>query len=160
MRCIDFHKYSAINLKELDLSSQRVAPKLKMGHTEEGNSPYSYDAEASPNGSQHQLIVKPLKSWKGYIWDTWELLKDQRWLLFKLDAFVLTFASVSICVSLGKIQLLMKLPRLATSSRTSICKMSIMHSLAAWKRTSRFMEPTCYKHLDLHGGICHWADSI
>jgi ACS family pantothenate transporter-like MFS transporter len=69
-----------------------------MGHPEEvqeGISPYSVDAEASPATSQDQLIVKPLKSWKGYIWDTWELPKDQRWLLFKVDGFVLTFASVS-----------------------------------------------------------------
>jgi hypothetical protein len=69
-----------------------------MGHPEEvqeGISPYSVDAEASPATSQDQLIVKPLKSWKGYIWDTWELPKDQRWLLFKVDGFVLTFSSVS-----------------------------------------------------------------
>ncbi|KAJ5884769.1 hypothetical protein N7495_009279 [Penicillium taxi] len=43
---------------------------------------------------EDEQIVKPLKTWKGYIWDTWELPKDQRWLLFKLDAFVLTFASI------------------------------------------------------------------
>jgi len=67
-----------------------------MGHAEENIHPYSLDSEASsPNGSQDQLVVKPLKSWKGYVWDTWELPKDQRWLLFKVDAFVLTFASVS-----------------------------------------------------------------
>ncbi len=95
MQCLDFHKYSVINLKELDPSSQRLASNLKMGHTEEDNSLHSYDAKASPNGSQDKLIVKPLKSWKGYIWDTWELPKDQRWLLFKLDAFMLTFESVS-----------------------------------------------------------------
>jgi ACS family pantothenate transporter-like MFS transporter len=65
-----------------------------MGYAKEDTGPYSVDAEASPNGSQEQLIVKPIKSWKGYVWDTWELPKDQRWLLFKLDAFVLTFASV------------------------------------------------------------------
>lgn len=35
-----------------------------------------------------------IKTWKGYIWDTWELPPDQRWLLFKVDAFVLTFASI------------------------------------------------------------------
>jgi hypothetical protein len=51
------------------------------------------DAEA--NGSQDQQVVKPIKTWKGYVWDTWELPRDQRWLLFKLDAFVLTFSSVS-----------------------------------------------------------------
>lgn len=57
--------------------------------------PYARDAEAGSGDSQEKLIVKPIKTWKGYIWDTWELPKDQRWLLFKLDAFVLTFASVS-----------------------------------------------------------------
>ncbi|OJJ50431.1 hypothetical protein ASPZODRAFT_2118009 [Penicilliopsis zonata CBS 506.65] len=45
-------------------------------------------------GDATEGIVKPLKSWKGYLWDTWELPHDQRWLLFKLDAFVLTFASI------------------------------------------------------------------
>jgi hypothetical protein len=58
-------------------------------------STYTVDAEVghSPDDSQEQL-VKPIKTWKGYIWDTWELPKEERWFLFKLDAFVLTFASV------------------------------------------------------------------
>ncbi|KAJ5714034.1 allantoate permease [Penicillium malachiteum] len=50
------------------------------------------DTEA--NSLREQEVVKPIKSWKGYIWDTWELPRDQRRLLFKLDAFVLTFASI------------------------------------------------------------------
>lgn len=45
-------------------------------------------------GSSQEHIVKPISTWKGYIWDTWELPKAERWLLFKVDAFVLTFASV------------------------------------------------------------------
>lgn len=67
-----------------------------MGQAEEDNGPYRRDAEIAHGhgGSQDTLIVKPIKTWKGYIWDTWELPKDQRWLLFKLDAFVLTFASI------------------------------------------------------------------
>lgn len=52
------------------------------------------DAEAGLDGSREQLVVKPIKSWKGYIWDTWDLPSDQRRLLFKVDAFVLTFASL------------------------------------------------------------------
>jgi hypothetical protein len=40
------------------------------------------------------VTVEPLKTWKGYLWDTWELPPDQRWLLSKVDAFVLTFASL------------------------------------------------------------------
>ncbi|OWP06920.1 hypothetical protein B2J93_9518 [Marssonina coronariae] len=34
------------------------------------------------------------KTWKSYVWDAWELPKDERWLLFKVDAFVLTFSSI------------------------------------------------------------------
>ncbi|KAI4603769.1 hypothetical protein KJ359_003589 [Pestalotiopsis sp. 9143b] len=51
------------------------------------------DPEAGPGDSREQL-VKPIQSWKGYIWDTWELPADQRKLLFKVDAFILTFASI------------------------------------------------------------------
>lgn len=38
--------------------------------------------------------VTPKNSWKNFIWDTWELPPEERWLLFKVDAFVLTFASI------------------------------------------------------------------
>lgn len=66
-----------------------------MGNSEKDNGPYSTSSvEAGLDDSRETLEVKPLKSWKGYLWDTWELPPDQRWLLFKLDAFVLTFASV------------------------------------------------------------------
>jgi hypothetical protein len=55
------------------------------------------------NRSQESL-VKPIKTWKGYVWDTWELPRDQRWLLFKLDAFILTFASVGNIYSVQKFE--------------------------------------------------------
>ncbi|KAE8165227.1 major facilitator superfamily domain-containing protein [Aspergillus tamarii] len=54
----------------------------------------SVQSEDEQINSSGQLTVQPIKSWKGYIWDTWELPPDQRWLLFKVDAFVLTFASI------------------------------------------------------------------
>ncbi|KAF2802358.1 allantoate permease [Mytilinidion resinicola] len=61
-----------------------------MGHAED-----DIGLDSREVGSRENLLeVKPIKTWKGYLWDTWELPKDQRWLLFKLDAFVLTFASV------------------------------------------------------------------
>lgn len=66
-----------------------------MGRPESNAGSHSPDnTEAGLNGSQETAVVKPTRSWKGYLWDTWELPPDQRWLLFKLDAFVLTFASV------------------------------------------------------------------
>jgi ACS family pantothenate transporter-like MFS transporter len=54
---------------------------------------YTPDPEAH-DISRGNVVVKPVQTWKGYIWDTWELPPDQRWLLFKVDAFVLTFASI------------------------------------------------------------------
>lgn len=72
-----------------------------MGHAPEPiASAYSLDTEAasvrpSPKLSQEILHDEPKKTWRSAVWDTWELPKDQRWLMFKLDAFVLTFASVS-----------------------------------------------------------------
>ncbi|KAK9367031.1 major facilitator superfamily domain-containing protein [Lipomyces kononenkoae] len=55
---------------------------------------HSVDTEGTPNSSQEKIVVRPIKTWKGYVWDTWELPREQRWLLFKVDAFVLTFASI------------------------------------------------------------------
>ncbi|KAJ5180880.1 major facilitator superfamily domain-containing protein [Penicillium capsulatum] len=50
------------------------------------------DAEASRLADGK--VVKPIKTWKGYLWDTFEMPSDQRWLMFKLDAFILTFSSI------------------------------------------------------------------
>lgn len=48
----------------------------------------------TPRDHQDDVVFKPTKTWKGYLWDTWELPQDQRRLLFKVDALVLTFASI------------------------------------------------------------------
>ncbi|KAM0469631.1 hypothetical protein ACHAP7_009862 [Fusarium lateritium] len=53
--------------------------------------PYERDIDTSTETEESQ---DRKKSWKSYVWDTWELPKEQRWLLFKVDAFVLTFASI------------------------------------------------------------------
>ncbi|KAK7416856.1 hypothetical protein QQX98_004914 [Neonectria punicea] len=50
--------------------------------------------EASPDITHHDIGMKLVRTWKGYIWDTWELPPDQRRLLFKVDFFILTFASI------------------------------------------------------------------
>jgi hypothetical protein len=48
--------------------------------------------DTSPETSR--VVVAPIRSWKGYVWDTWDLPSEQRRLLFKVDAVVLTFASL------------------------------------------------------------------
>ncbi|EPE03059.1 allantoate permease [Ophiostoma piceae UAMH 11346] len=49
---------------------------------------------ASDSTSTEASFSQVTRTWKGYIWDTWDLPKEQRWLLFKVDACVLTFASI------------------------------------------------------------------
>ncbi|KAH6972289.1 major facilitator superfamily domain-containing protein [Ilyonectria sp. MPI-CAGE-AT-0026] len=50
------------------------------------------DTGAARN-SEEKIVAKP-QTWKSYVWDTWELPAEERRLLFKVDAFVLTFASL------------------------------------------------------------------
>ncbi|KAH6970946.1 major facilitator superfamily domain-containing protein [Ilyonectria sp. MPI-CAGE-AT-0026] len=70
-----------------------MADKKETGRLPESDI-HSVDTETTPNASQEEIVVAPIKTWKGYVWDTWELPPEQRWLLFKVDAFVLTFASI------------------------------------------------------------------
>lgn len=40
-------------------------------------------------------IQKPVKrKWVSYVWDTFDKPPEERWLLFKLDSAILTFASL------------------------------------------------------------------
>jgi hypothetical protein len=54
------------------------------------------DQTVITNYPSEDVPVKAKSSWKSYLWDTFDLPKEERWLLFKLDACVLTFSSVSI----------------------------------------------------------------
>ncbi|KAM5349686.1 hypothetical protein ACJ41O_006191 [Fusarium nematophilum] len=56
-------------------------------------SPHTESTHSSRDEIRH-AAVQPVRTWKSYIWDTWELPQEQRRLLFKVDAFVLTFASI------------------------------------------------------------------
>jgi ACS family pantothenate transporter-like MFS transporter len=67
---------------------------------EEKSVPVAIDS-ASESG-QADVIVKavPKKNWSSYIWDTFDKSPEERWFLFKLDAAVLTFASLGISILL------------------------------------------------------------
>ncbi|CAG8948088.1 unnamed protein product [Penicillium salamii] len=53
----------------------------------------SIDAD-NASSSDESSFTKPTRTWRSMVWDTWELPPKERWLLFKVDAFVLTFASI------------------------------------------------------------------
>jgi hypothetical protein len=67
-----------------------------MGKQDNQTATYRVDTESgrSDEADSVEVVTEPVKTWRGYIWDTWELPREERWLLFKLDAFILTFASV------------------------------------------------------------------
>jgi hypothetical protein len=66
-------------------------PETKV-KTAEANREVS-DTEAS-SGYEEEIHTEPIKTWKGQIWDTLELPPAQRKLMGKVDAVVLTFASL------------------------------------------------------------------
>jgi hypothetical protein len=51
------------------------------------------DTTAPGNARTAGVVAKD--TWKGRIWDTWDLPGDERRLLFKVDAVLLTLCSVS-----------------------------------------------------------------
>lgn len=46
--------------------------------------------------ASEEVKSKPRK-WYYYLWDTLDKPKEERWFMFKLDAAVLTFASLGKC---------------------------------------------------------------
>lgn len=68
-----------------------------MGHNETPDeaqvpaAPFSKEVSAY---DRVEAVIQP--SWKGRIWDTFDLPAPERKLLFKVDAVILTFASVCV----------------------------------------------------------------
>lgn len=51
----------------------------------------------NPDAAHHAeevIQTKPKRNWKSYIWDTLDKSPEERRFLFKLDAAVLTFATL------------------------------------------------------------------
>jgi hypothetical protein len=151
-----------------------------MGCTESGSRPaadsnvYSLDAEAGFNDSQEQLVVKPLRSWKGYLWDTWELPADQRRLLFKLDAFILTFASIGYFlknIDLNNVNnaflsgMEEDLEMFGNQLVTSECSLSAGLVVPIYDglniaSSKPFADSYIHRHFYLDCGICYWTDPV
>lgn len=53
------------------------------------------DLAAPDQVNEVSTIASRKKTWLGYLWDTADLPSDERKLLFKVDASILLFASVS-----------------------------------------------------------------
>jgi len=57
-----------------------------------------HEGTASSDGdrsSQNEVVAKePQRTWRSNLWDTWDKPPEERRFLFKLDAVILTFASL------------------------------------------------------------------
>ena len=51
-----------------------------------------FEAEAASDPVDRIVQKEPKKKWVSYIWDTFDKSPEERWLLFKLDAAILTYA--------------------------------------------------------------------
>lgn len=60
--------------------------------------PVVYDRDHSGNNSFDEesaiIATKPKKTWRSYVWDTFDKSPEERRFLFKLDAVILTLASL------------------------------------------------------------------
>lgn len=64
-----------------------------MGHAPDVSS--NVEAATVIIQSNDELDKKP-KKWYYYLWDTLDKPKEERWFMFKLDAALLTFASLGM----------------------------------------------------------------
>jgi hypothetical protein len=64
-----------------------------MGHIHDVSS--NAEATTITIQSNEELKHKP-KKWYYYLWDTLDKPKEERWFMFKLDAALLTFASLGM----------------------------------------------------------------
>lgn len=53
-------------------------------------------ADVDDSGSNTTIVVQdvPKRTWRSYLWDTFDKSPEERRFLFKLDAVILTFASL------------------------------------------------------------------
>jgi ACS family pantothenate transporter-like MFS transporter len=76
------------------MATQSIVADEKVGHEHDASS-----KELSDSGSGHApaetLVAKdPKRTWRSYLWDTFDKSPEERRFLFKLDAVILTFASL------------------------------------------------------------------
>ena len=65
-----------------------------MGQSSELSSPKIEEAGIQPDSDNSVIKEKVTKKWQSYIWDTFDKSPEERRFLFKLDAALLTFASL------------------------------------------------------------------
>ncbi len=107
-------------------------------------------ANDHPDAQQHAqdlIQVKPQRKWQSYIWDTLDKSPEERKFLFKLDAAVLTFASLGYFIKYLEYAVeqnpSFKIPSETSadgsSSRPKASPTSVMHLCPAceWPRPAR-----------------------
>lgn len=71
---------------------------------EENSVANSHVTELSNERAQAEVVIqeKPKKRWVSYLWDTFDKSPEERRYLFKLDAAILTFASLGMLPLSGR----------------------------------------------------------
>lgn len=70
-----------------------VGLSVSPSHSQPGEKP-RHDVSESDASSAITVQSNPKRTWRSYLWDTFDKSPEERRFLFKLDAVILTFASL------------------------------------------------------------------
>ncbi|ROV88755.1 hypothetical protein VMCG_10058 [Cytospora schulzeri] len=69
-------------------------PEYPVAHSDEKKRPDAFESDDSQSSSSVSVQSTPKRTWRSYFWDTFDKSPEERKFLFKLDAVILTFASL------------------------------------------------------------------
>lgn len=69
-------------------------PEYSVAHSDEKKRPDAFDSDDSQSSTSISIQSTPKRTWRSFLWDTFDKSPEERKFLFKLDAVILTFASL------------------------------------------------------------------
>jgi hypothetical protein len=96
------HSHLIVGSYARTITIQKMAPQLGSGavvidEKSAAGGAASAASDVSNASSTHETVPvsnEPRKTWRSYVWDTFDKSPEERRFLFKLDAVILTFASL------------------------------------------------------------------
>lgn len=76
------------------MATQPVVADEKVGHEHEVSSQDLSESGSGHTPTETLVAESPKRTWRSYVWDTFDKSPEERRFLFKLDAVILTFASL------------------------------------------------------------------
>lgn len=69
-------------------------PEYPLGHSDEKKRADAFESDDAQSSASLSVQSTPKRTWRSFFWDTFDKSPEERKFLFKLDAVILTFASL------------------------------------------------------------------